>query len=66
MDKNAKFSFEIYFSNGGCIKGEDFCIDIKDDNISDKDLADLIAEDFRNLKDGQIKILKKEILSDTR
>ena len=61
-----KFGFEIYFSNGGCIKGEDFCIDIKSDYISDKDLANLTAEDFRNLKAVQIKILNKEILSETR
>jgi len=61
-----KFGFEIYFPNGGCIKGEDFCIGIRVDNFSDKDPADLVTEDFRILKAGQIKILNKEILSETR
>ena len=40
MDKRVKFDFEIYFTNGGSIKGESFCLDINGDSISDKDLAD--------------------------
>ena len=64
MDKRVKFDFEIYFTNGGSIKGEDFRLDIDGDDISDKELADYIVADLRILMAGQIKIGKKEILSE--
>ena len=61
MDKRVKFDFEIYFTNGGSIKGEDFRLDIAGDHISDKELADYIVADLRLLMVGQTKILNKEI-----
>lgn len=64
MDKRVKFDFEIYFTNGGSIKGEDFRLDIMGENISDKELADYIVEDLRLLMVGQAKILNKEIFSE--
>lgn len=64
MDKRVKFDFEIYFTNGGSIKGEDFRLDIPGDNISDKELADYIVQDLRLLMVGQIKILNKEIFNE--
>ncbi|MHA8059977.1 cyclase family protein [Aquirufa beregesia] len=62
MDKRVKFDFEIYFTNGGNIKGEDFRLDIMGDNISDKELTDYIIEDLRLLMVGETKILNKKIL----
>lgn len=62
MDKRVKFDFEIYFTNGGSIKGEDFRLDITGDDISDKELADYIIDDLRLLMAGQTRILNKEIL----
>ncbi len=64
MEKRVKFDFEIYFTNGGSIKGEDFRLDILGDNISDKELADYIVSDLRLLMVGQTKILNKEILTE--
>lgn len=64
MDKRVKFDFEIYFTNGGSIKGEDFRLDILGDNISDKELADYIVEDLRLLMVGETKILNKEIFTE--
>lgn len=64
MDKRVKFDFEIYFTNGGSIKGEDFRLDISGDTISDKELADYIVEDLRLLMVGQTKILNKEIFNE--
>jgi arylformamidase len=64
MDKRVKFDFEIYFTNGGSIKGEDFRLDIVGDTISDKVLADYIVDDLRLLMVGQTKILNKEILTE--
>jgi kynurenine formamidase len=62
MDRRVKFDFEIYFTNGGNIKGEDFRLDIEGDTISDKALADYIIADLRLLMVGEAKILNKEIL----
>ena len=64
MGKRVKFDFEIYFTNGGGIKGEDFRLDILGENISDKELADYIVDDLRLLMVGETKILNKEILNE--
>lgn len=64
MQKRVKFDFEIYFTNGGSIKGEDFRLDISGDDISDKELADYIVEDLRLLMVGQTKILNKIIFEE--
>jgi len=64
MNKRVKFDFEIYFTNGGSIKGEGFRLDITGDDISDKELADHIVADMRLLMVGQIKIFNKEILNE--
>jgi arylformamidase len=64
MEKRVKFDFEIYFTNGGSIKGEDFRLDIAGDDIADKVLADYLIEDMRLLMVGEAKILNKEIISE--
>ncbi|MFN8355844.1 MAG: cyclase family protein [Spirosomataceae bacterium] len=64
MDKRVKFDFEIYFTNGGSIKGEDFRLDIAGDHISDKELADYLVADLRLLMVGQTKILNKVIFEE--
>ena len=64
MDKRVKFDFEIYFTNGGNIKGEDFRLDIFSDTISDKELSDCIVTDLRLLMVGETKILHKEIFEE--
>ncbi len=65
MQKRVKFDFEIYFTNGGNIKGEDFRLDIKGGTISDKELADYIVMDLRLLMVRQTKILNKIIFEET-
>tara|TARA_R110000796_G_scaffold159169_3_gene275871 strand:- start:130414 stop:130623 length:210 start_codon:yes stop_codon:yes gene_type:complete len=64
MEKRVKFDFEIYFSNGGSLKGEDFRLDIEGDSISDEELADYIVEDMRLLMVGEVKILRKVIFEE--
>lgn len=64
MDKRVKFDFEIYFTNGGNIKGEDFRLDISGDDISDRELADYIVADLRLLMVGQTRILNKQIFEE--
>lgn len=62
MEKRVKFDFEIFFTNGGSIKGEDFRLDISGDDISESALADYIVEDMQLLMVGKVNILNKEIL----
>ena len=64
MDKRVKFDFEIDFSNGGGIQGQDFRLDIEGDDISDEELADYIVRDMRLLMVGEVRILNKQIIEE--
>jgi len=64
MDKRVAFDFEIFFTNGGSIKGEGFRLDISNDNITDKELADYLVDDMRLLMVGETRILNKTIISE--
>ncbi|SEI71309.1 Kynurenine formamidase [Dyadobacter koreensis] len=59
MDKRVVFDFEIEFTNGGGIQGQDFRLDIESDTVSDKELADYIIKDLRLLMVGKVNILNK-------
>lgn len=61
MDNRVVFDFEIDFTNGGGIQGQDFRLDIHGDDISDKTLADYIVADMRLLMVGDVRILNKQI-----
>ncbi|MCW3467241.1 cyclase family protein [Chitinophaga nivalis] len=64
MHKRVKFDFDIRFTNGGGIQGEDFRLDISGDDIADEALAAYIVADMRLLMVGTVKILNKEILTE--
>lgn len=64
MDKRVQFDFEIEFTNGGGIQGQDFRLDIAGDDISDQELADYLVSDMRLLMVGKVKILNKTILTE--
>lgn len=62
MNKRVKFDFEIDFTNGGGIQGQDFRLDIDGDDIDDKALADYIVKDMQLLMVGEVRIINKEII----
>src|SRR5688500_9105118 len=62
--RRVKFDFEIDFTNGGGIQGQDFRLDIAGDEISDQELADYIVQDMRLLMVGAVRILNKEIITE--
>jgi uncharacterized protein YciI len=64
MDKRVKFDFEIDFSNGGGIQGQDFRLDIEGDDISDEELAEYIVRDMRLLMVGNVRISNKQIITE--
>lgn len=64
MDRRVKFDFEIDFTNGGGIQGQDFRLDIEGDDISDDKLAEYIVKDMRLLMVEKVRILNKEIITE--
>ncbi|MDP1420144.1 cyclase [Peribacillus simplex] len=64
MDKRVQFDFEIEFTNGGGIQGQEFRLDIDGDDIQDEALAKYIVEDMRLLMVGEVRILNKKIINE--
>ena len=64
MDNRVVFDFEIDFSNGGGIQGQDFRLDISGDTIGDEDLADYLVNDMQLLMVGEVRILNKHIVAE--
>lgn len=62
--KRVVFDFEIDFSNGGGIQGQEFRLDINGNDIEDKALADYIVKDMRLLMVGEVRILNKKIITE--
>lgn len=62
VEKRVQFDFEVDFSNGGGIQGQDFRLDIDGDEISDQALADYIVSDMRLLMVGEVRIRNKSII----
>lgn len=63
-EKRVCFDFEIEFSNGGGIQGQDFRLDIDGDDITDHALAAIIVSDLRLLMVGEVRILNKRIIEE--
>ncbi|QSB08950.1 cyclase [Lysinibacillus fusiformis] len=64
MDNRVVFDFEIDFTNGGGLQGQEFRLDIDGDDISDEELAKYIVEDMRLLMVGKVTILNKKIIKE--
>jgi kynurenine formamidase len=64
QQKRVQFDFEIDFTNGGGIQGQDFRLDIAGDDIADAALADYIVADMRLLMVGAVRILNKRIIAE--
>ena len=64
MQKRVVFDFEIDFSNGGGLQGQQFRLDIEGEDISDTALADYLVRDLRLLMVGEVRILDKRIIEE--
>ena len=62
--KRVKFDFEVDFSNGGGLQGQDFRLDIEGEDISDEQLRRYLVEDMRLLMVQEVRILNKEIITE--
>ena len=56
------FDFEIEFSNGGGLQGQDFRLDVDGDDIDDEELADHVVRDMRLLMVSAVRILRNRII----
>jgi hypothetical protein len=63
-DRRVKFDFEVDFSNGGGLQGQDFRLDIEGQDISDEQLSRYLVEDMRLLMVREVRILNKEIIAE--
>ncbi|RYG13974.1 MAG: cyclase [Burkholderiales bacterium] len=64
MQKRVVFDFEIDFSNGGGLQGQQFRLDIEGEDISDTALADQLVGHLRLLMVGEVRIMGKRIIEE--
>lgn len=64
MQRRVVFDFEIDFSNGGGLQGQDFRLDIPGEQIGDRELADHLVRDLRLLMVDTVRILRKRIVAE--
>lgn len=62
--RRVRFDFEVEFSNGGGIQGQDFRLDIEGEDIADDVLAAAVIKDMRLLMVGEVRILNKRIIEE--
>ncbi|MDN5288750.1 MAG: cyclase [Mucilaginibacter sp.] len=63
-NKRVVFDFDISFTNGGGIQGQDFRLDIDGNTITDQELADYIVNDMQLLMVGKVDILNKHYIEE--
>jgi hypothetical protein len=63
-DRRVRFDFEVDFSNGGGLQGQNFRLDIEGEDISDEELVRYLVEDMRLLMVREVRILNKEIIAE--
>ena len=62
--RRVKFDFEVDFSNGGGLQGQDFRLDIEGEDISEEQLARYVVEEMRLLMVEEVRILNKQIIAE--
>lgn len=64
MQWRVLFDFEIEFSNGGGLQGQDFRLDIPGEQIGDAELAEHLVRDLRLLMVETVRILRKRVIAE--
>ncbi|HEY1644010.1 MAG TPA: cyclase family protein [Streptosporangiaceae bacterium] len=60
----AELDFDIIFSNGGSLHGQEFRIDIAGPDLSDAELGAALVRDLGLLMAGEVRITRREIIAD--
>lgn len=63
-EQRVVFDFEIEFTNGGGLQGQDFRLDIAGEDIDDQVLAEYLVADMHLLMVGAVRIRNKRIIAE--
>lgn len=63
-EHRVQFDFEVEFANGGALQGQEFRLDIEDDEITDERLGAYIIADLRLLMVSRVTVLNKSIIQE--
>ena len=64
MDRRVAFDFEIEFTNGGGLQGQDFRLDVPAEDVTDAWIADALVRDLRRLMGGDVQIRTRRTLEE--
>ena len=64
MDERVEFDFEIEFTNGGALQGQEFRLDVPRADVSDTWLADALVRDLRLLMVGEVRIRNRRAIQE--
>ena len=64
MDQRVEFDFEIEFTNGGALQGQEFRLDVPNSEVSDAWLADALVRDLRLLMVGEVRIRNRRAIQE--
>ena len=64
MDERVEFDFEIEFTNGGGLQGQEFRLDVPNADVSDAWLADALVRDLRLLMVGDVRITNRRSIQE--
>ena len=64
MDRRVAFDFDIEFTNGGGLQGQDFRLDVPGEDVTDAWIGDALVRDLRLLMVGNVRIRNRRVLEE--
>ena len=64
MDRRVAFDFDIEFTNGGGLQGQDFRLDVPGEDVTDAWIGDALVRDLRLLMVGDVRIPNRRVLEE--
>jgi len=64
MDRRVAFDFDIVFTNGGGLQGQDFRLDVPAEDVTDAWIGDALVRDLRLLMVGDVRIRNRRVLEE--
>ena len=64
MDRRVAFDFDIDFTNGGGLQGQDFRLDVPAEDVTDAWIGDALVRDLRLLMVGDVRIRNRRVLEE--
>jgi kynurenine formamidase len=64
MDQRVAFDFEIEFTNGGGLQGQEFRLDVPGPDVTDAWIADAVVRDLRLLMVAGVRILNRRLIEE--